>query len=346
MDVRQLTRLLRLAAKGSLVLLGATVVHAGDRPHEQPTRPHMSATCSPNWGFNQTCWSRFPEVPPCQGSGCNVGPEGYENNPSQQMLYSPQNPMTYQNSQIVSPVYGSSQRPISVLPDSVQAEVDASSGGMSTMPVERAPHSSAQQYFGPSLPSAVPSISGEHTQPLSPLPAAPTGLPPLPAPPMSAPGHSLWQPNMNFNPNQQQMMRPAAVSNQALQSGSRYGIANRSMKSPQIVPPTSALITSRSFTNTLVNNNHTPPQTTNSPVPGGRYGWYGSPAVAPTSRIPVSFASQSRVLPKSSGSSTSYRSGTSMPPVVNSSRAGFQATQLPMIPNYPTMPVEPLRSTP
>jgi hypothetical protein len=134
MDVRQLTRLLRLAAKGSLVLLGATVVHAGDRPHEQPTRPHMSATCSPNWGFNQTCWSRFPEVPPCQGSGCNVGPEGYENNPSQQMLYSPQNPMTYQNSQIVSPVYGSSQRPISVLPDSVQAEVDASSGGMSTMP--------------------------------------------------------------------------------------------------------------------------------------------------------------------------------------------------------------------
>ena len=60
MDVRQLTQLFSFAAGGSLILLGSSAVLAGHRSHEQPTRPHMSAACSPNWGFNQTCWSRFP----------------------------------------------------------------------------------------------------------------------------------------------------------------------------------------------------------------------------------------------------------------------------------------------
>lgn len=341
-----MTQVLRLAAKGSLILLGSTVVLAGNRPHEQPTRPHLSATCSPNWGFNQTCWSRFPEMPSCQASAGNAGLEGDENYPLQQMLSAPQNPILSPNSQSVPPAYGSSQRPISVFPDSLQGEVDALSGGMSTLPVERAPYSSAPQNFGPALPSGVPAIPGEHLQPSSPVPGVPSGLPPLPTPPMSAPGHSSWQPNMNFNPNPQQMMRPAAVSKQALQSGSRYGIASRSMMSPQIVPSQSAPIVSGSFTSTLVTNNQSPPKSPNSPTSGGRNGASASSCDTQTSRIPVSFVSQGRVLPNLSGSSTSYRSGKSMPPVRNSPRVGFQTTQLPTISNYPTMPVEPLRSTP
>lgn len=388
MDVRQMTRILRLAANGSLVLLGATLVHAGDRPHEQPTRPHMSAACSPNWGFNQTCWSRFPEMPACQTSGCNDGAQGYENYPSQPMLYTPQNPMTYQGSQFIAPAYGSPQRPISVFPDSTQGNAGASSNGMSATPVVPTPHTTAPQYFGPSLPSAVPATPGATMQPASPVPAAPTGLPPLPAPPATAPGHSTWQPNSNFNPNQQQFARPAVVSSQALQSGSRYGISSRSPQSSQIVRPASTPMTSGSLTSALVNNNvqtpplasnpvrssgrygssnntatsgsfarasvtpnHSLPTAANSSVSGGRYSATAGAPVAQTSRIPVSFASQGRVLPNSAGSSTSYRSGRSMPPVVNSPPAGFQPTQfqptqLPVMPDYSTMPVEPLRSTP
>ena len=381
MDLRQITRLLRLAASGSLVLMGAAVVHAGDRQHEQPTRPHMSAACSPNWGFNQTCWGRFPEMPSCQSSGCDTGAQGYENYLSQPMLYTPQNPMMYQGSQFVSPVYGSPQRPVSVFPNSAQGNVDASSNGMSAMPIEPAPYSGGLQHFGPSGPSAVPAMPQGKMQPTSPVPNAPMGLPPLPAPPKSAPGHSSWQPDKSFN--QQQFVRPAAVSKQAIQSGSRYGMASRSATTSKMVPSPSAKMVSGSLTNTLVNRNTQPTaQTTNSaltsgrygasansgtrgsfagtPVtnnhvtqnspksalPSGRYASSSSPAATSTSRIPVSFASQSRVLPKSAGSATSYRSGRSMPPVVNSPAARFQPTQLPIRPDYSTMPVEPLRSTP
>lgn len=379
MDVCQMIRTLRFAARGSLVLLGATVTLAGDRPHEQPTRPHMSASCSPNWGFNQTCWSRFPDVPPCQNSGCNVGVQGYENYPSPSMLYTPQNPVTYQGSQFISPAYGSPQRPISVLPNSSQGDVDGFSHGISTMPTEPAPHSAAPQYFGPSLPPAVPSMPADQMQPASPVPAAPMGLPPLPTPPVSTPGHSTWQPNSNFNPNQ----RPAVASNQALQSGSRYGISSRSPKFSPIARPASTSMTSGSLTSALVNNNvrtqpltsnpvgssgrygssnntatsgsfarasvtpnHPLPNAANSSLPNGRYATTTGGPVTPKSQTPVSFASQSRVLSKSAGASTSYRSGRSMPPVANSPSVGFQSSQLPSLLDYPTMPVEPLRSTP
>jgi len=384
MDVRQMTRILRLAANGSLVFLGATLVLAGDRQHEQPTRPHMSAACSPNWGFNQTCWSRFPAVPPCQNSVCSDGAQGYENDPTQPMLYTPQNPMTYQGSQFIAPAYGTPQRPISVFPDATQGNVGATSDSISPMPVVPTPNSTVPQYFGPPLPSAVPATPGEAVQPTSPLPTAPMGLPPLPAPPTTAPGHSSWQPEGNFfNPNQQQFARPAAVSNQALQSGARYGIASRSLKSSQIGRSVSAPVASGSHTSASVNNNSQKQSgasnpagsagrygstnnastsssfarasvTSNDPLPnaakssvsGGRYSATAGAPVAQTSRIPVSFASQNRVLPKSAGSSTSYRSGRSMPPVVNSPPAGFLPTQLPAMPDYSTMPAEPLRSTP
>ena len=346
MDVRRMTQLLRLAAKGSLILLGSTVVLAGDRPHEQPTRLHMPATCSPNWGLNQTCWSRFPVLPPCQGSACSAGPQGYENYPSPPILDTPQNPMMDQNSQIVSPTFGWSQRPTHVFSDSPRADVDTSFGGMSTMPAEGTPYTTAPLNFGPSLPSAVPAIPSEQTQPSSSGPAVLNGLPPLPAPPISAPGHSSWQPNMNFNPNQQQMMRPVAASKQAMQSGARYGIAKQPINSPQIISPTAASMTSGSLTNTLVKSNQSPSRPANSPTLAGRYGSSASPGGLQTSGMPVAFASQSRVLPSLSGSSTSYRSGTSMPPIVNSPRAGFQQTQLPSMSNYPTMPVKPLRRTP
>ncbi len=378
MDLRKTARRLRLTAIGSLALLGATVILAGDRQHEQPTRPHMSAACSPNWGFNQTCWGRFPEMPSCQTSGCDTGAQGYDNYPSNQMLSTPQSPIMYQGLQYGSTAYGPAQPPMSVFPDSAQPGVETLPNGMSTTPVESTPYSGGVQH---SVPSVVPAIPREHTQPTSPIKNAPTGLPPLPplpSPPMSVPGHSAWLPDKSFNP--QQFTPPAVVSNQAFQSGSRYGVNSRSATTSKMVLPP-AQVVSGSLTNTLVNRNtQSTAPTTNSAVPSGRYGssanfgtqgssartsttnhhltqnspnsaftserYAPSSSPAATSRTPVSFVSQGRVLPKSAGSATSYRSGRSMPPIVNSPPARFLPTQLPAMPDYSTMPAESLRSTP
>lgn len=90
MDVCKWTRLFfRAAAGGSLVLAGSAVLLAGDRHHEQPTRPHISAADSPNWGYNQTCWSRFPAVPDCPGNSREFSPEGYgyQSYPSQPVYF-------------------------------------------------------------------------------------------------------------------------------------------------------------------------------------------------------------------------------------------------------------------
>lgn len=335
-----MTQLIRMTAQSSLILLGSTVVLAGDRPHEQPTRPHMHATCSPNWGFNQTCWSRFPAVPPCQSSGYVSAPDGYANDSSQQMLYTPENALMQGGSPVILPTYGSPQRPISVFPDSSSPEV--LSGGLLTVPANRLPNLPAPQHFGPTQPSEIPSIHGEHSQPTTPVP----GLPPLPSPPMSAPGHSSWQPNMIFNPNPQQFVLPATVSKLALQSGTRYGIVSRSMNAPQLASPVSTPISSGSFVSALMTNNQMLPNAPNSAASAGRYGSALPSNGAQTSRVPLTLASQSQLLPNTPGSSSSYRSGQVMPPVNGRAQSAFQQTQLPPNQNYPTIPIEPLRSTP
>lgn len=346
MDIRQMAQLFRLAATSSLILLGSTVVLAGDRPHEQPTRPHISAACSPNWGFNQTCWSRFPAVPPCQNSGSDSTSNGYENYPSQQMSYTPQNTQMYDGSQFVSPMYGTQQRPISVFPESSSPESNAPSGGMSTPSADGTLNLPAQRQFGPMQSPAIPPHQGQYSQPASPVPAPPGGLPPLPTPPMSAPGQSSWQPNMNFDPNQQQVSRFAAPSKQALQSGTRYGIVSRSMNSSSGAMPAAASMNSGTLTGALVMNIQTQPNMSNLPASTGRYGSPTDVSGVQTSRVPLAFASQSRVLTNSSGSSASYRSAQAMPPVNGHAQTACQSIQLLPVQNYPTMPSEPLRSTP
>ena len=339
MDVRHMTQLLRMTAKSSLILLGSTLVLAGDRPHEQPTRPHMAATCSPNWGFNQTCWSRFPAVPPCQSSGYVSESDGHENYPSQQMLYTPQNTSLQDGSPIMLPAYALPQRPISVFPDTSSPDV---SGGLLTVPTDRSPNFPTLQNLGPTQPSGIPSIPGEYGQPMSPVPA----LPSLPTAPMSAPGHSAWQPNMNFNPNSRQIVLPATVSKQALQSGTRYGIASGSTHAPQLALPVSPPTSYRSFTSALVTSNQTQSNVSNSAVPSGRYGSTVRSNGLQTSQVPMRLASQSRVLPNTSGSSSSYRSGQAMPPINGRSQSAFRNAQLSSQQNYSTIPVEPLRRTP
>lgn len=85
MDIPHLKQIFTIAAIGSLILLGSTAVLAGNRSPQQPPRTHISAACAPHWGFNQTCWSRFPPVQGCPGTSCDCMPKGDTNYPSQQL---------------------------------------------------------------------------------------------------------------------------------------------------------------------------------------------------------------------------------------------------------------------
>jgi len=283
MDVRQLTRLIGFAAKGALILLGSTAVLAGNRSHEQPTRPHMSAACAPNWGFNQTRWSRFPALHGCPGSGYDSVSEGYENHPSQQMLYTPQKSLLLPGSQIVSPESGFSHVPISVFPNKSPAAGDATSG---EKPAMRLPQSAIQQ-FGPSQSPQVQPIPDTRSFPGSLVPGASSTLPPLPAPPLPVPGQSSLQPNMIIGPNRQLIIRPATASSSTFQAnhypahstptssvGSRYGNAWLAQQMPPVQPmPFDAQMYGGPY-ETMVDAN--------------------GPGMA---NVPVSQASQSRVLP-------------------------------------------------
>lgn len=340
-----------LAVNSSFVLLGSATLHAGDRAHEQPTRPHMSAAYSPNWGFNRTCWSRFPAVPECTGMGCEFSQDayGHENFPMQQAVYTPQNAVLppygmqpYQQP-FVSPGYGFSQSPISVYPNTSPANNSGSSSAGTPA-------------------TGNPSMPNPHSSPATPVPDVPSNLPPLPAPPFPAPGQSSFHPNMS-GPNSQMMFGSAARSHSTLQTGARYGTSGSSrMPAAASTPPTNG-----SFSQTLLSN--TRPLSV-GPT-GGRYGSVRPaqqmPAVPPIhysnsmasetyvpathangqgmAQSPFSLVSQNRVVPAPAAPS-SYRSGHPLPTAYESARPLYHQPDLPPAPVYPTMPSEPLRSTP
>ena len=239
MDVRKWTHLFfRVAAGGSLVLAGSAVVLAGDRHHEQPTRPHSSAANSPNWGYNQTCWSRFPAVPDCPGNSREFSPEGYgyESYPSQPIYYGPQNATMMQEQRAVSPEYGFPNSPINVYPNTSPASQDQKSGGAA------APTASGH-----------PQIPDPHTSPSPPVPGAPSTLPPLPAPPLPAPGQSSFWPNMT-GPDRQMVAGSVSASGSTLQTGARYAIPVRS----GIPVSASAPVVSGSYAGSFVSNAYSP----------------------------------------------------------------------------------------
>lgn len=352
MDVNNWPRLfVRLAVKSSLVLLGSATLLAGDRAHEQPSRPHTSAAYSPNWGFNRTCWSRFPAVPECTGMGCEFSQDAYgqENFPMQNAVYIPQNAVQPPNGMMpyqqpfVSQGYGFSQSPISVYPNTSSAK---NSGGSSAG----------------TPATGIPSMPNSHTSPSTPVPDIPSNLPPLPAPPFPAPGQSSFHPNMT-RPDSPKMFGSAARSHSTLQTGARYGTTGNSrMPAAAFAPPTTG-----SFSQTLVSN--TPLQSV--AASGGRYGSVRlaqqMPAVPPMhssnsmaseafvpamhangqgmAQSPFSLVSQNRVMPAPAAPS-SYGGGHPLRTTYESARPVYRQPELQPTSVYPTMPSEPLRSTP
>ncbi len=233
LDLRQL---FRAAAAGSALLVSLSTATAGRMFPDEPSRPHIMAGSQPNWGYNQTCWQRFPPLPPCNSDGNCYG----YGDPSQGSLgYEQQSHSYVPDSQLMQPSQSFSTLPGSVMPP-----------GMNSMPYS--PPAADSHQGGYSMPSAGPStalppvpehFSNPSSEPLKTFQApqsAPSFLPPLPGPidavpPIPgqsrvAPQRFMIEPNGKVAVTQNSM--PSSKS-----SSSRYG---QSVPSQMPVPQTAA----------------------------------------------------------------------------------------------------------
>jgi hypothetical protein len=236
MESRNVKQLLQSAATGSFLLLSAAPLAAGHIFPDEPQRPHMTAGCLPNWGYNQTCWQRFPPVPPCDSaSDCNNNfRPALPDSEQPGSIYTPPSGLLLPNQNLY-------QQPGSILPPSA-------GGSRYALPAQPDPHSKGSELFLPSSP--VPSTYGGSLPPyqlmpqdpaavvpgssfntppvpkLHPTPLPPSALPPLPSPPagLSQPqGQTRFTPDrLMFTPDGRIVAGPAATSNSPATS-SRYG---------------------------------------------------------------------------------------------------------------------------
>ena len=328
MDTTYIRHLLRSAATGSILLLSVTPAEAGRMFPDEPSRPHVHAGDMPNWGFNQTCWQRFPPLPPCSGNG-----SCYQNGMQGAVEYSQQenaNIYTPQNSMMM-PGQSFSTLPGTVSPSNVpgprysQEPVYSQPGILPNVPMQA---SEGPLITVPPVPSSGPlpppgSSYSEPLQQFQAIPSAPTPLPPLPAPPAlmqpgavpGIPGQTSFAPQQLILSADGRLSVASSRGTQAIQGSpsARYG--NRSQlilpQQPSVVAPPMAM-PQMQFSNvsgSSVNSR-----------PSSRYGQSSS------QELNVQPVSQSRPVMQSSN----YRTGT---PDVR-------------VQSAPQMNLEPLRATP
>jgi hypothetical protein len=233
---------------------------------DEPSRPHVSAACAPNWGYHPTCWQRFPPVEPCPTPDCQVsGMPGVWSSvpPDDQGLYVPQNQIYSgapragvwqpdESFSVPSGHVGPSQFP-------VQSGRYAVPGSGLVSPTTPPPYG---QMPGMIAPRPVPEASDVFEAPpvsVPPVPATPnvipqipsSELPPLPAPPEpmpSTPDQARYFPNgliipdgVNMGPSARVMsLRSPALLNAArptvMPTSGRYGAS-----SPVILPSSAGM---------------------------------------------------------------------------------------------------------
>jgi len=196
---QSLRHLLRSAATGSILLLSVAPADAGRMFSDQPSRPHIHAGTAPNWGYNQTCWQRFPPQPPCDGASCptETGPFPGQTYPGP--VYQPNEIYTPQSGLII-PDQNFSTLPSALMPSNSEGLRYAPGAATNS-------HPSASHYPSPTEltpyqgpPSQVPPIpdpsvtfpgpindAPASVQELNAVPGPATPLPPLPAPPANGP---------------------------------------------------------------------------------------------------------------------------------------------------------------
>lgn len=245
---RTIKQLFAAASVGSIILVSAMPVNAGRMFKDEPSRPHTFAGCQPAWGYNQTCWQRFPALPPCDSSGnCygqpSDGTTSYDHSGS---VYAPQ-----QHEAAVDPSFSGSPQSQEPRPDSHQMFVPNQGAANSSTelhygtpmgnPTIQAP---LHQYSAPPQTQPLDSLAPSSAQPSQQVPPVPSGslaLPPLPAPPdavPATPGQTRFQPKyeqLMIGADGRLTTATAMNRNQGYSSGaSRYGQINRPVSSQQI----------------------------------------------------------------------------------------------------------------
>ncbi len=240
MNVRWLKQVFSATAFGSMTL-ASLIASAGDHRmfRDEPQRPHVSAACQPNWGFNQTCWQRFPPVAPCPGQGdCLNGQCGMNS------VYAPQSiqhqPQMFPT-QSVAPMYSA---------PSVGHEYGGPVMGQpAPMPAaEHFPAPMPEPSFLTPHPSSIVQPPIQNAPPAGPVFEAPAGAPALPPLPAPLPAGDLPQTPVPAVPNQSRMrsgrpdyrtqgtqMAPVA---QMPTSGQQNRYGNRVTSTPMPAPAT------------------------------------------------------------------------------------------------------------
>ena len=335
-------QLLAAASVGSLILVSAMPVNAGRMFKEEPSRPHTFAGCQPAWGYNQTCWQRFPALPPCDSNGdCYGQPsDGATSHDHSSSVYAPQH-----SGAVVDP--GFSEVPESLAPGPYSPQMIVPNHGTAD--------SSTEQYYGspmgnPTIQAPLQQFSASPQtqslelgapsadQPSQQVPPVPTGtlaLPPLPDPPAAVPAVPG---QTRFQPQYQQLMigadgrltkATAMNRNRGYNSGaSRYGQPNRPVSAPQIPIPSAQ-------------------RRTGPPV------HFADAVASPVTQQNQRYTQPVRTASQPTNPANNYPSGTLARPVsqshntlpANSSRYGMTrpAANAPMA---PAIVFEPLRKTP
>ena len=246
---RTIKQLFAAASVGSAILVSAMPVNAGRMFKEEPSRPHTFAGCQPAWGYNQTCWQRFPALPPCDSNGnCYGQPsDGMTQYDHPGSVYAPQN-----TGAVVDPGFSAMpQTPMHGQTSPQMFVPNAGTGNSSTelhdgsqpnAPVIQAP---LQHYSAP--PQTLQSVEPSTELPSQQVPPVPNGtlaLPPLPAPPdavPAAPGQTRFQPQyeqLMIGADGRLTTATAMNRNQAFNSSTgRYGQVNRPVASQQFALP-------------------------------------------------------------------------------------------------------------
>ena len=333
---RTIKQLFAAASVGSAILISAMPVDAGRMFKEEPSRPHTFAGCQPAWGYNQTCWQRFPALPPCDSNGSCYGQpsDGGTSYDQTGSMYVPQN-----NGAIVDP--GFSTMPHTLAPGGNSAQMFAPNDGTASgsndlhygAPLNpTAVQAPLQHYSAPpqTLQFSEPSVE-QPSQVVPPVPNGTLALPPLPAPPEAVPATPG---QTRFQPQYEQLMigadgrlttATAMNRNQAYNSSaSRYGQFTRPVASQQTPSPS-------------------PQRRTGPPV-----------HFADAVKSPVTQQDQRYTQPaRTASANNGYSAKTLAKPVsqsqktqpITSSRYGV-TRPAPSVPAAPAIVVEPLRKTP
>lgn len=335
---RTIKQLFAAASVGSAILVSAMPANAGRMFKDEPSRPHTFAGCQPAWGYNQTCWQRFPALPPCDSNGnCYGQPsDGMTQYDHAGSVYAPQN-----SGAVVDP--GFSAMPHALIPGHTSSQMfvpNTGTGNGSSELHYGSPAGTAaiqaplQQYSAPpqTLQHSEPAVD-QPSQQVPPVPNGTLALPPLPAPPEAvptAPGQTRFQPQY-----EQLMIGPdgrlttASNRNPGYPPGtSRYGQTNRSVASQQL--PSSTL-----------------QRRTGPPV------HFADAVTPPSAQQNRYYAQPAGTTSRPASANNGYSAGTLAKPVsqsqntppVSSSRYGATRPSA-SVPAAPAIVVEPLRKTP